>query len=81
MRIEALSGNFYFNPKVNCKESKMGQISAKENEIEGMEVYMEAFYESWKQRSTGEPNHSGISTIEGPKKTAESLLDAFVEGI
>jgi hypothetical protein len=39
---------------------------------------MEAFYDSWKQRSMGEPNHSGSSTIDGPKKTAKSLLNAGI---
>jgi hypothetical protein len=40
-----------------------------------------AFNEVWAERSKGRPNNSRESTVEGPLKTADNLVDVYFKGL
>jgi len=43
--------------------------------------YRKAFDEVWTERSKGHSNNSKESTVEGPLKTADAIMDVYFKGL
>jgi len=52
-----------------------------EEETNRFKSYRKAFDEVWTERSKGHSNNSKESTVEGPLKTADALVDVYFKGL
>jgi len=51
------------------------------DETNRLKSYRKAFDEVWTERSKGHSNNSKESTVEGPLKTADALIDVYFKGL